>query len=153
LTPHARSTKSGERFVLKAATAKDVMAANPISLNSEALVGEARALFLAKGFSAAPVINPAGRPVGVLSRTDLLVHEREMVEYVPADENAPRTDTTTVAEVMTPVVFAVPTTMPMPEVINRMLELRVHRLFVLDETESLVGVISVLDILRHLEAE
>ena len=48
-----------------------------------------------RGFSAAPVIDAAGRPVGVLSRTDLLVHEREQTHHATmswdADLESPMT--------------------------------------------------------------
>ncbi len=40
-------------------------------------MSEAVLLLTDRGFSAAPVIDDAGRPVGVVSRTDLLVHDRE----------------------------------------------------------------------------
>src|SRR5262249_40537955 len=126
---------------------------------------EALALLTDKGISAAPVIDNAGRPVGVLSRTDLLVHEREKVEYVqPAEfyetaelaEKVPegfqveRVDRTMVRDVMTPVVFSVAPETSAKSVVDQMLGLKVHRLFVVDESGVLVGVISVLDVLRQL---
>jgi CBS domain-containing protein len=60
-------------------------------------------------------------------------------------------DPTTVAEIMTPAIFTVSLETPAPEVVKRMLELKVHQLFVLDGDLALVGVISPLDVLRHLE--
>src|SRR5438876_11343413 len=65
------------QLVLEAATAEELMTSNPISIHASASVQEALALLTDRGFSAAPVIDDAGRPVGVLSRTDILVHERE----------------------------------------------------------------------------
>src|SRR5690242_1685330 len=67
---------------LYAETAADLMVANPISLRADANVREALVLLTDKGFSAAPVIDEAGRPVGVLSRGDLLVHDRERADYL-----------------------------------------------------------------------
>src|SRR5262245_30603742 len=61
----------------EAATAADLMAPNPISLRVDANVTEALALLTDKSISAAPVIDEAGHPVGVLSRSDILVHDRE----------------------------------------------------------------------------
>src|SRR5262249_28883167 len=67
---------------LAAETAADLMTPDPVSIRADATLREALALLIDRGFSAAPVIDAAGRPVGVLSRTDLLVHDRETVEYL-----------------------------------------------------------------------
>ena len=121
-----------------------------------------------RGFSAAPVIDAAGRPVGVLSRTDLLVHEREQTHHATmswdADLESPMTpvhqgfsvevvDPTRVLDIMTPVVFTVGLHAPAREAVEQMLALKVHQLFVVDEAGALVGVISALDVLRHLRPE
>jgi CBS domain-containing protein len=147
--------------------AKDLMSINPVSIPREATLREALALMTDRGFGAAPVIDEAGRPVGVVSRTDILIHEREYVHHSGAAEMADWelsaepytregfsvevTDPTTVAEIMTPAVFTVPLATPVREVVKRMLELKVHHLFVVDSDLALVGVISPLDVLRHLD--
>jgi CBS domain-containing protein len=53
------------------------MTPNPVSVEEKALVSEAVVLLTERGFSAAPVIDEAGRPIGVVSRINLLIHERE----------------------------------------------------------------------------
>src|SRR5262245_2830490 len=159
----------GSRLFLDAETAAGLMRPNPVSVAADATVQEALAVLTDKGFSGAPVIDAAGRPVGVLSRTDLLVHDREKVDYagVPGEDTVAdpyppsawarrpgfqevRVDRTRVSEVMTPVVFSVKPEAPAAEVVRQMLELKVHRLFVADEGGVLVGVISAFDILQHL---
>ncbi len=160
------------RLLLEETTAADVMTPNPVSIRADASVQEAIALLTSKGFSAAPVIDETGRPVGVLSRTDILVHDREKVEYLrsapeyyePADLVTPegeplsngfqveRVDRAQVRDLMTPVVFSVRPQTPTQEVINQMLSLNVHRLFVVDRDGVLVGVISALDVLRQLRS-
>jgi CBS domain-containing protein len=147
--------------------AKDLMASNPVSIHRDATVREAVALLADRGFGAMPVIDEAGRPVGVLSRTDILIHEREYVHHAcmrddtdwdvfpepswPQGFSIEVADPTTVAEIMTPAVFTVPLEAPAREVVRRMRELKVHHLFVVDGDLALVGVISPLDVLRHLE--
>src|SRR5438552_1825145 len=69
--------KTETPLMLRAETARDLMVANPISLRAEAGVAEATALFTEKGITAAPVIDEAGHPIGVVSRSDLLIHQRE----------------------------------------------------------------------------
>jgi CBS-domain-containing membrane protein len=149
----------GEQLILRATTAEELMTPNPVSIRDSASFKEALALLTDKGFSAAPVIDKAGRPVGVLSRSDLLIHEREKVEFVkpaeperkvPAGFQIESVDPTMVRDIMTPVVFSVAPETPAKTVVSQMLGLKVHRLFVVDESGVLVGVISSLDVLRQL---
>jgi CBS domain-containing protein len=124
------------------------MTPNPMSLRAEATVPEAIAWLTEKGFSAAPVIDESGRPLGVVSRADILVHERERLRsaLVPAD------DRTTVADIMTPAVFSVTPRIPVEQVVEQLLTLNVHQLYVVDEQQHLIGVISAHDVLRHLHS-
>jgi CBS domain-containing protein len=159
------ASTSAPRLILAAQTAAELMTPDPISLEQDATVPEAVALLTDRGFSAAPVIDEAGRPVGVLSRTDVLVHEREnarKASFGPADEPGPQrprhegfsievVDRTRVADIMTPAVFTVGLKTPSAAVVEQMLALNVHQLFVVDEDQLLVGVISALDVLRHLK--
>jgi CBS domain-containing protein len=152
---------------LHAVRAADLMMPDPVSLRADASIKEAIALLIDRGFSGAPVIDDAGRPIGVLTRSDILVHDREKPtntsEYyeradlvTPAGErlgagfHAQSVDTTTVRDVMTPAVFAVAPDAAASEVVHEMLALKVHRLFVVDNAGVLVGVVSALDVLRHL---
>ncbi len=161
------------RLILCAATAADLMTPTPVSIRADATVKEAAAFLVDKGFSAAPVIDEAGRPVGVLSQSDIVVHDREKVEYVSANPEyyergdlsrrsakalptgfeVVDVDRTQVRDIMTPVVFSVAPETPADKVVADMLGLKVHRLFVVDSAGVLVGVISALDMLRHLGRE
>jgi CBS domain-containing protein len=157
------------KLVLRAETAADLMSANPVSIEPDATVREALGVFNARGFGAAPVIDDAGCPIGVLSGSDLLVHDQEKTDYLAsgaAVEHAPvetrageklrrgfhveNVDRTLVRDLMTPAVFSVAPDTPVARVIKEMLELRVHHLFVVDAAGTLVGVISPLDFLRAL---
>jgi CBS domain-containing protein len=165
----ARRARSAQ-MILRTETAADLMRANPVSIRENATVQEAVTLLTDKGFSAAPVIDASGHPVGVVSRSDVLVHDRERVEYLPpvpdyyAEEELARScgkkeasgfqvvnvDRTGVREIMTPVVFSVRPETPAWKVVEEMLALKVHRLFVVDTNEVLIGVISATDVLKHL---
>jgi CBS domain-containing protein len=161
------------RLMLCADTAAELMSPNPVSIEADATVREAVGFMVDKGFSAAPVIDKAGRPVGVVSQSDIVVHDRESVEYAQStpgfyqrsDQESCRTkglkegfgvvevDRTRVSAIMTPVVLSVSATTRASKVVEEMLKLKVHRLFVVDEAGVLIGVISALDILRHLHPE
>jgi CBS domain-containing protein len=139
-----------ESLVLDAATAADLMGPDMVSIRADATVAEAVELLIAKGFSAAPVIDEAGRAVGVLSRSDLLIHDRERTRGTAADGLSGEDKGVCVCDLMTPVVFSVPPDAPAYRVIADMLALKVHRLFVSDSGGVLLGVISALDVLQHL---
>lgn len=151
--------------VLEARTAADLMTANPLSLREDATLREAIAFLVDRNISGAPVIDMAGRPVGVLTQSDVMVHDREEVEHLAAPEveygtplprswwnefQIERVDTTPVRDVMTPAVFCVAMETPAWTVISQMRELNVHRLFVVDDQGVLVGVITAMDIVRQL---
>jgi CBS-domain-containing membrane protein len=162
--------KASRRLTLEAATAADLMTPNPLSIRDIATLQEAVAFLVDHGFSAAPVIDGSGKAVGVLSQSDLVIHDRQKVDYVPtvpdyyarsvlkleSGEVLPRgflvqrPDKTRVRDLMTPVIFAVKPQDPAGQVVHDMLNWKVHRLFVVDEQQVLVGVISALDILRRL---
>lgn len=157
--------KATELPVLWAETARQMMTANPVSIPADSTIHDAAVLLTDRGFGAVPVIDEAGRPIGVISRTDLVRYEREHVlvesparrdTKLPSGERVgkgfqiERTDTALVREVMTPVIFAVDPATPASQVVEEMIRNRVHRLFVVDASRVLVGVISAFDIVRHL---
>jgi CBS-domain-containing membrane protein len=150
------------RLKLDAVIAADIMAESPISVSEDATVQEAITLLVEHGFGAAPVIDAAGRAVGVLSRSDLIAVTKDSIYHHDLDTLANRADgpskayqivnvnRTHVREIMTPTVFSVTPNTPAATVVRELLALAVHRLFVVDETGVLVGVISATDILRRL---
>jgi CBS domain-containing protein len=160
------SVESTPSMILYAATAAELMTPNPLSIAAGASLKEAAAFLTDKGFSAAPVIDEAGRPVGVLSLSDLVVHDRENgqlrnYEYYEMAELSSKPakviwsdvvdcDPTQVSDIMTPAVFSVSAETPAHKVIEEMLTHKIHRLFVVGSDGILIGVISTIDVLRHL---
>jgi CBS domain-containing protein len=153
--------------------AADLMTTNVAWVSEGACLKEAVALMVDRGVSALPVLDKAGRPVGVLSRADVMTHDREKVEYLPVggavrerldpgrrlpDDYPGRfqienVDATRVREVMTPVVFTIEADAPAFRAVENMLSLKVHRLFVVDRDNVLVGVISTMDVMRRLQKQ
>ncbi|MEI7685566.1 MAG: CBS domain-containing protein [Planctomycetota bacterium] len=158
---------AGTALKLDNIPAAEIMAPNPISIAANANVQEALMLLTDKNISAAPVIDDAGRAVGVISRSDLLVHDREAGrkvgpasgEYPAEGDNARRIlegyqvetiDRATVEDIMTPAVFSVRPDTPVSKVVSEMIGLHVHRIFVTDDDGTLIGVISTMDLLKRL---
>jgi predicted transcriptional regulator len=142
---------------LPALTATDVMIPNPISLRLTATLDEAMELFADRNIDAAPVIDECGHPFGVLSRSDLFIHEIENARRVKeaarmggGETVRPVCNTTNVFDLMTPAVFAVGERASLRRVVGDMIGLRVHRLFVIDDSGVLVGVITPMDVLKRL---
>ena len=133
-------------LTLAAETAHDLMTPNPVSIEADAPVADALALLTDRGLSAAVVIDEAGRPHGVITRDDILVHERERLDSpVPATP-----DPTRVADIMTPTVFSVTPDTAARAVVQQLLGVKVQQLFVVDDDGALIGSISTFDVLRHL---
>ena len=160
----ALQTRPAARLVLRANTAGDLMALNPVSVRRQATVREAIVLMANRGINAAPVIDDNGRPIGVISISDILIHDHEYSRFLQVGYEtaagselarsvvaAEEDDTTTVEELMTPAVFTVSPETPAAHVVRELLALKVHHLFVADHEGTLVGVISASDILRQLE--
>jgi CBS domain-containing protein len=163
-------SKVGPLLFLHGSFAQDVMSLNPWSIRDEASVQEAVVFLTDRRISAAPVINEAGRPVGVISEADILRYDREHVEHLhpvpdyylkseltlPSGERLPNDfeievgDVTRVADIMTPVIYSVTPETPIDKVVEQLVSRRIHRLFVVDDDGSLIGVITTLDLLRRL---
>jgi CBS-domain-containing membrane protein len=130
-------------LTLRANIATDLMTAGPVSLAASDTVSEATAFLTERGFGAAVVIDDAGHPLGVVTKTDILVHARQRKPGLEPDD-------TPVTEFMTPAVFSVRPDTPARSVVEQLLALNVHHLFVADAAGVIVGVISPVDVLRKL---
>lgn len=130
-------------LTLLADTAADLMTAGPVSLPYAATVADAATFFSARGYGAAVVIDAAGRPVGVVTRSDLLIHVCGRTAGLA--ENL-----TPIHSVMTPTVFSVSADTPARSVVAQLLALNVNHLFVADPAGVLVGIVTPTDVLRKL---
>src|SRR5262245_20318077 len=89
--------KREEQLVVYAASAAELMTANPVSIDQHATLHEAAAVLTDKEINALPVIDDAGRPIGVLSRADLVRHDRERADYLPHEPEYQGKDELTIA--------------------------------------------------------
>jgi CBS domain-containing protein len=136
-------------MTLAAETARDLMAPDPISITQDAPVAEAIALLTQREHGAAPVIDEAGHPVGVLSRTDILIHQRERLLARGVAPSA-GSDPTLVRDLMTPAIFSVTAETPARTVVEQLLALKVQQVFVVDDSGALIGIVGAMDVLRRL---
>src|SRR5262245_7439740 len=84
------------RLMLDAETAVDLMTTHARAIPDTMWVRDAADFLTRNGFSAAPVVDATGRPVGVLSRADIVRYDAEKVEDVtdlPEQAGQDRMDT------------------------------------------------------------
>ena len=113
---------------------RDVIAVRP-ELGREALED----LFLAKGISGAPVIDDAGRPIGVVSTTDLLQRKET------ADGGEPK-----VRDLMMQTALCLVENESIAKAAGLMAFEGVHRVPIVGTRGMVTGMVSPLDIMRWL---
>lgn len=119
-------------------TVRDIMEPDVFFLPSDMPLGRAAEELALRQIGGAPVCDPEGAIVGMISKTDLAEY------YGGANELR------AVGDVMTPEVLAVGPDEPMQRAIVSMAFEGVHRLLVLDDKKRLVGIVTSMDVLREL---
>ncbi|HXU72295.1 MAG TPA: CBS domain-containing protein [Polyangia bacterium] len=115
-----------------------LMSGEVVCVSASLKRGEAIALFLDRGLSGAPVVDDAGRPLGMLTRSDLL--------GAAIEKPAP----STVADIMMPIAYTLAENDPLSRGAALMAAEGVHHLPVLGDQGRVVGLISTLDVTRWL---
>jgi len=143
---------------IRSLTAADLMKQPVQTIPQEMSLATAGAILKREQISGAAVIDNGGRCVGVISTTDFLNAASEMpgheshrcaeehcfhewqvdVESLPRDE---------VRDHMSPDVVTVAATTPIAEIARKMLDVHIHRVFVVDEHRRPVGIVSSTDII------
>jgi len=128
-------------------------------------IDELSVLFLSNGVSGVPVVDEAGAPIGMVSKTDLIRAQREEEDLEEVDRGSCRSLTPdqidmeagyrivepkrgTVAEIMTPVVLMLHESSNVGQAASLMAFDAVHRIPIVDDSGRVVGILSTMDILR-----
>lgn len=141
--------------------ARDIMRKRVVTVTPNMTLREVAKLFSDRHISGAPVVEPGGGLVGVVSRTDLVQQERDCSAVAPAyqreAEETARSrglhfedpDYTRVKQIMTPWVISFEQDTPIPELARQMLAKRIHRVMITRDGK-LCGIVTSTDILRAL---
>lgn len=113
----------------------DVMAPVVFMADPKSTVGDVRDLMETQGIGAVPVVDDDGRPVGILTATDL-------VSGFPPEMPVTR--------VMNKPVHTIKSGAGVSEAARKMLVDQIHHLIVSDE-KKIVGIVSSFDLLRLVE--
>ncbi len=149
-------------------TAKDIMTSPVVTVRNNMSIEEVADLFSDRMITGAPVVDENGRPVGVITLSDLVRNEPRR-ENIISDKIASdfvlkaweaqfsteeltgyhieESETLLVHDIMTPFIYRVQEDTPVKELAKIMISGRIHRLFVSVEDE-IFGVVSALDILK-----
>ena len=131
--------------------AQEIMTAPVVTVPPDTAVSAAAGVLLRHDITAAPVVDEAGRLVGIVSELDLVKREVEpdprahLRRIALAEPPPPRV----VADVMTREVLALPVTADVGDVVALMVDERVKSVPLVDG-ERVVGIVSRRDVLRML---
>ncbi|MBI3553396.1 MAG: CBS domain-containing protein [Elusimicrobia bacterium] len=142
---------------------KDIMRKNPITVTADMTVRELARVFIDNRISGAPVVDGDEALLGVVSQTDLVRRDREMMPSadIPSFYHNGEKETygkgfqiedpdfTRVQDVMTPAVLSADENAPVEEVARLMLSKHVHRI-VVTRDGKLTGIVTSMDMLRAL---
>ena len=143
--------------------ARDVMSKPPICVHPDATVREVAKILEENEISGLPVVDEQERPLGVISRTDLLRGilegapgrrpDESFLELLSADEASPFSidfeEFGPADEWMTPDPVTAPLDAPLAALARAMTEERVHRVVVVDRDGRVAGMVTTLDLLAH----
>lgn len=151
---------------LKARTVADMMTPDPVHIFDGSSLEDAARSLSERAFSAMPVLDADGQVVGVVSHTDIVraIAEHRTGISLPLDSNADGEEpdrlegtfdtqssgSPRVRDIMTHACYSVRPTAPVTAAIDAMAEQGVRRVFVVDEHNMLVGVVSAIDVIELL---
>nr|WP_201280505.1 CBS domain-containing protein [Hassalia byssoidea] len=148
-------------------TVADVMSRDPIVVRSETSLNEAIQILAERRISGLPVVDDAGKLVGIISETDLMWQETgvtppayimflDSVIYLqnPAtyERDLHKALGQTVGEVMSKDPITISPEKTLTEAARVMHDKNVHRLPVLDESGQVIGILTRGDIVRAMAA-
>lgn len=158
--PDDKASSFGDKNV-RTMTASDVMTREVTVVRPDLPIDELVEVLSLKRISGAPVVDKTGCLVGVVSETDVaqvFSHPNpqrrwadfsrdlwlaDLLSEVPMVDVRKR-----VSDLMNPLTIEVEQSTPLTEVAETMLNLRVHRVIVVDARRHVVGLVSTLDLVR-----
>jgi CBS domain-containing protein len=123
----ARRPTDGDRTPLTAVMSSDIVCVSA-DLPVESLV----TLLIDRGFSGVPVVSSVGKPIGVVSKSDLLASGHGGL----------------VRDIMMPIAFTLPESASLSHAAALMAYENIHRVPVVGADGSVVGIVSAMDIVR-----
>jgi CBS-domain-containing membrane protein len=142
-------------LVLNQGTAAELMSRRPLAFMHDTPIPQAAALLRLHELRAAPVIDFAGRPLGLVTVSACQAWEEFSRRSAAGTRTQTGSDWTPVSQIASPNIDLVRIDTPIRAVIDAFVERRTWRLFVTEGSVTegsgeLVGTIRMADVLRHL---
>lgn len=144
------------------AIVRDIMHSGVLSVCEELPLLDLATFLVHHGISGAPVVDTEGKPLGVVSMSDLVAHaagldaprENFQLDAWMKDEQPQRdlsfSGTALTRDIMTTLVVGVDEETPLTELIDLICEVKLHRILVTRDGQ-LSGIVSTVDLVRHLQ--
>jgi CBS domain-containing protein len=144
--------------------AKDIMTTDVITVTPDTKIADAARLLLEKHLNGLPVIDHAGKLVGIICQSDLIFQQKKipvptvftfmdvlfpLTSYKDMEKEVKKIAAATVSEAMVPSPFTVDPDTSLEDIATIMVRHNVHTLPVV-EGNKIVGVIGKEDVLRTL---
>jgi CBS domain-containing protein len=143
----------------------DIMSKDVFCVRADVAADAVRQVMVERGFGGVPVVDADGKPIGIISRADLLRVERDQAETeeaVPVSAQPQEHDDlglgpgfhvleparVTAGDVMSPLVLTLHESSNIGQASSLMAYEGVHRLPVVSDDGCVVGILSSLDVLR-----
>lgn len=145
-------------------TVRDIMTREVITLSPEDEIAQAAKMLMEKGINGAPVLDKAGKVIGIICQSDLIIQQKKLPipslftlldGFIPltsmkhVEKEIQKISATTVAQAMSPNPLTVTPETSIEDVATIMVEKNYHTLPVLEEGR-LVGIVGKQDVLKTL---
>jgi CBS domain-containing protein len=137
--------ESAIALLLEHTKVSEVMSHDVLCADADLGAKQLADLLLRRRFGGVPVVDRDGRPLGIASKTDLLREAAETYAWHPP--SGP------VSDVMTQNAFGLPETASLAHAAALMAYERVHRVPILADDGTVVGIVTPLDLARWLAAK
>ncbi len=135
-------------------TRVDEVMNDPVCVRRDMGFDELASFFVDRGISSAPVVDAEGKPIGVVSKTDLVEARAGRIDAETGPSEKPiergfqedRRSALTAAELMTPVVYSLPEGASMADAVALMATKGVHGVPIVSRSGDVVGVLTSLDV-------
>ena len=153
---------------MKHLIAKDIMTRDFMTVPKHWTLDELSQFLIDREISGAPVVDEAGKLIGVVSLTDIVRHDSFSELELRADEphdyylhgwenrltaddlssfHVEEKSQVAVQEIMTPFLFKISENTPIREIANIMIDGLIHRLLV-THNDKIVGIVTTMDLLK-----
>ena len=136
-----------QKGVTQAMRVKNRMTPNPVVATLKTNYNEALRLMKQNNIQHLPIVDAKGRPVGIVTQSDMLRTEPSPVTTLSVFEIASYLDNVTMEKIMTSPVLAVDESCSITNAANFMLVNKIDSLLIMRE-DTLVGIITIADIFR-----